>query len=118
MVVSFGEEVFLGKLGGIEQIQNCFIINDVKIKGNTPYLILILEVELPPSIESKAMIRYLMYKNKLINMKKERFSITTSNIIKTHSKLKARKARDVAPWLNNWGIVEEVSLQDINIIKT
>jgi hypothetical protein len=34
------------------------------MKGNTPYLILLLETSLPP-IESMAMTRYLMYKNNL-----------------------------------------------------
>jgi hypothetical protein len=48
----------------IEKIQKNFITYNLKIKGNTPYLILLVETILSP-IESMAMTRYLMYKNKL-----------------------------------------------------
>jgi hypothetical protein len=44
-----------------------FITYNLKIKGNTPYPILLIETSLSP-IESMAMTRYLMYKNKLNNM--------------------------------------------------
>jgi hypothetical protein len=47
-----------------EQIQNNFIIYNLKIKGNTPYPNILLETSLSP-IESMAMTRYLMYKKNL-----------------------------------------------------
>jgi hypothetical protein len=53
----------------IEQIQKCFITQNIRIKRNMPYPILLLEVGLS-LVESKAMIRYLLYKYKLANMKK------------------------------------------------
>ena len=55
----------------IEKIQKNFIAYNFKIKGNTPYHILLLEKILCP-IESMAMNRYLMYMNKLNNMEDER----------------------------------------------
>ena len=48
----------------IEQIHKWFIIYNLKIKSNTPYHILLIEVGLSP-IESIAMTRYLMYKHKI-----------------------------------------------------
>jgi hypothetical protein len=48
----------------IEQIQKNFITYNLKIKGNTPYPILLLETSIFP-IEIMAMTRYLMYKNTL-----------------------------------------------------
>jgi hypothetical protein len=51
----------------IEKIQNNFITYNLKIKGNMPYPILLLETSLSP-IEIMAMTRYLMYNNKLSNM--------------------------------------------------
>ena len=48
----------------IEKIQKKFVTYNRKIKGNTPCPILLLEASLPP-IESMAMTRYLIYKNKL-----------------------------------------------------
>ena len=50
----------------IEQIQKQFITYNLKIKRNTPYPILLIEVGISP-IESMAMTRYLMYKQKVIN---------------------------------------------------
>jgi hypothetical protein len=55
----------------IEHIQKNFITYNLKIKGNTPYPILLIEVIISP-IESRAMIRYLMYKNKINNMDETR----------------------------------------------
>jgi hypothetical protein len=55
----------------IEQIKNDFITYNLKIKGNTPYPILLLETNLSPT-ESTTMTRYLMYKNKLNNMEDKR----------------------------------------------
>jgi hypothetical protein len=55
----------------IEQIQKNFITYNLKIKGNTPYLTLLLETSLSP-IESMVMTKYLMYKNKLNNIEDKR----------------------------------------------
>jgi hypothetical protein len=51
----------------IEHIQNNFITYNLKIKGNTPYPNLLIEVSIS-HIESIAMIRYLMYQKKINNM--------------------------------------------------
>ena len=51
----------------IEQIQNKCITYNLKVKGNTLYLILLIEVNLS-SVESMVMTRYLMYKNTINNM--------------------------------------------------
>ena len=48
-------------------IQKKFITYNLKIKGNTPYPILLIGSGLSP-IESTTMFRYLMYKKKLENM--------------------------------------------------
>ena len=55
----------------IKQIQKRFITYNLKIKSNTPYPILFIEVGLSP-IERNAMTRYLMYKHKINNMTNER----------------------------------------------
>ena len=54
----------------IEQISKQFITFNLKVKRNTPSIILI-EVSLS-LIHSIAMTRYLMYKHKINNMRKER----------------------------------------------
>jgi hypothetical protein len=69
MVVKFGVATSLENC----EIQKCFITYNLKIKGNTPYHILLIEVSLSP-IESMAMTRYLMYKNKINNMEDKRTS--------------------------------------------
>ena len=51
----------------IKQIQKQFITHNLKIKGIIPYHILLIETNLL-SIETMAMIRYLIYKNKINNM--------------------------------------------------
>ena len=51
----------------IEQIQKRFITYNLKIKSNTPYPILLIEMGLSP-IERIAMTRYLIYKHKINNM--------------------------------------------------
>jgi hypothetical protein len=53
----------------IEKIQKNFITCHLKIKGNTPYHILLIKSMLS-LVQSIAMIRYLMYKNKINNMEK------------------------------------------------
>ena len=55
----------------IEQISNQFITFKLKVKRNTPSPIILIEVGLS-LIHSIAMTRYLMYKHKINNMRKER----------------------------------------------
>ena len=62
--------------------------SDLKIKCNRYDSILLLKVGLS-FIKNKVMIKYLMYKQKLINMKNERLPITTSKINKIYSRLKS-----------------------------
>ena len=47
--------------------QKQFLTYNLKIKGNTPYPILLIEFGLSP-IESTTMFRYLMYNKKLEKM--------------------------------------------------
>jgi len=63
-------------------MQKKFIIYNLKIKGNTPYPILLNKASLSP-IESAAMFRYLMYKKKLHNMESKRLPKIASNFSKT-----------------------------------
>jgi hypothetical protein len=51
-------------------IGNCFIICNIKIKGNTLYHFLIEMIIF--LIERMAMTRYIMYQNKINNMEDER----------------------------------------------
>jgi hypothetical protein len=53
----------------------------------TPYPILLIEASLSP-IESMAMTRYLMYKNKLNNMEDKRLPKIASNSSQNHLRLK------------------------------
>jgi hypothetical protein len=69
------------------QIQNNFITYNLKIKGNAPYPILLMEVSLSP-IESTTMIKYLMYKNKLNKMEDKRLPKIASNSNQNHFRLK------------------------------
>ena len=71
----------------IEKIQNNFITYNLKIKGNMPYPILLLETSLSP-IESMAMTRYLMYKNKLNNMEDKRLPKIASKLSRNNHSLK------------------------------
>jgi hypothetical protein len=94
----------------IEQIQKNFITYNLKIKGNTPYPILLIEVSLSP-IESMTMTRYLMYKNKLNNMEDKRLPKIASNSSQNHLRLKQGWHKDAQSWLNHWGIKEEIILE-------
>lgn len=100
----------------IKQIKKHFIINNLIIKGNTPYPILILEVGLPP-VESKGLIRYPLYKYKLPNMKRERLPITTSNN-ESHSRIKRGQTRDASFLAPLLGVVNEDALLNINTIDS
>ena len=83
LVVLYGCEVrgcsiFRESWRNIETIQKQFITYNLKIKGNTPYPILLIEASLSP-IQSRAMFKYLMYKNKLYNMESKRLPKIASN---------------------------------------
>jgi hypothetical protein len=62
----------------IENIQNNFITCNLKIKGNTLYHILLIEMTISP-IESTNMISYIMYKNNIKNMDDKRLLKITSD---------------------------------------
>ena len=67
----------------IKQIQKCFITYNLKIKSNTPYPILLIEVGLSP-IKSLAMIRLLLYKQKINNMGDHGLPKIALNSIQNH----------------------------------
>ena len=59
-------------------IRKQFITYNLKIKGNTPYPILMMKVGLSP-IEGRAMFKYLMYKKNIFNMESKRLPKISSN---------------------------------------
>ena len=71
----------------IEQIQKRFITYNLKIKSNTPYPILLIEVALSP-IESLAMTRLVLYKHKINNMGDHRLPKLDFNSNQNHLRLK------------------------------
>ena len=94
MVLIFGAIIFPRKLGEkIEQIHHFFIICNLKIKCSTPYPTILLYFRLPPN-KSKTMIKYLMYKYKLTNMKNEGLPNIASNIGKSRLRLERGLARN------------------------
>jgi hypothetical protein len=112
----WGYSISRESLRNIEQIQKNFITYNLKIKGNTPYPILLVETSLSP-IESMSMTRYLIYKNKLNNMEDNRLPKTTSKSSHNHHRLKRGWHKDSRSWLNYWGIMEETILQNKDTIK-
>jgi hypothetical protein len=94
LVILYGWEVWGCKIPrelwrNIEKIQMCFIIHNLKIKGNTHYPILLIEVSIYP-IESMDLTRYLVYKNKINNMHDKRLHKIASNSNQNHLLLKRR----------------------------
>ena len=100
----------------IEQIQNNFITYNIKIKGNTPYPVLLVETSLSP-LESMAMTRYLMYKNKLNNMEDKRPPKIASKSSHNHHQLKRGWHKDARSWINYWGIMEDTILKNNILLK-
>ena len=84
----------------IEQIQKRFITYNLKIKSNTPYPMLLIEVGFHP-IESMAMIMYLMYKHKINNMGNERLPKIALNSSQNQLRLKRCQCKDTMAWLNH-----------------
>jgi len=100
----------------IEQIHKCFIMYNLKIKSNTQYPILLIEVGLFP-IESLAMTRLFLYKHKLNNIGDHRLPKLALNSSQSHLRLKWGWYKDTRAWLNLWKIDKNVALQNINNIK-
>ena len=99
----------------INQIQKHFITYNLKIKSNTPYPNLLIEVGLSP-IEILAMTRILLYKHKINNMGNHRLPKLAFNSIQNHLRLKQGWYKDTRAWLSHWEINENVALQNINKI--
>ena len=117
MVVRFGVETYLeNPRGSLGQIQKRFITYNLKIKSNTPYPILLIEVGLSP-IESLAMNRLVLYKHKINNMGDHIIPKLDFNSIQNHLRLKRGWYKDTRAWLNHSEIDENVALQNINNIK-
>jgi hypothetical protein len=89
---------------------------NLKIKGNKPYPMLLIETRLSP-IESMTMTRYIVYKKKINNMENKRLSKIASISSKKHLWLKRSWHKDVKSWLNHWGIKEAVTMQNNDNIK-
>lgn len=102
MVVRSRDVIFIGKLG--RKSSKTRIINNLKIEGNTPYLILLFKDW--SLTYGKSMIRYLLYMYILANKKKERLAITTSNS-ESHSKLMRGWTRDASFQALLLGVVKE-----------
>ena len=100
----------------IEQIHKWFITYNLKIKSNTPYPILFIEVGLYP-IESMAMTRYLMYKHKINNMGNDKLPKISLNLSQNQLRLKQCWCNNTMAWLNHWGINEKDILQNIDNVK-
>ena len=81
-----------------------------------PYPIFLLEKILSP-IESMAMTRYLIYKNKLNNMEDKRLPKISSKLSHNHHRLKRGWNKDAQSWLNYWEIMEDTILQNKDTIK-
>ena len=81
-----------------------------------PYPIILIETILSP-IESMAMTRYLMYKNKLNNMEDKRLPKIALKSSHNHHQLKRGWHKDTPSWLNYWGIMEETILLNKDTIK-
>ena len=93
----------------IEQIHKRFITYNLKIKSNTPYPILLIEVGLSP-IESLAMTRLLLCKHKINNMGDHILPKIAFNSIQNHLRLKRGWYNDTRAWLNHWEIDENIAL--------
>ena len=88
----------------------------LKIKSNTPYLILLIEGGLSP-IESLAVTSLLLYKQKINSMGDHRLPKLALNSSQNHLRLKWGWYKNTRAWLNHWEIDETIALQNINNIK-
>ena len=88
------------------QIQKRFITYNLKIKSNTPYHILLIEVGLSP-IKSLDVSRLLLYKHKIYNMGDHRLPKLALNFIQNHLSLKRGLYKDTRSSLNHLEIDEK-----------
>ena len=79
-------------------------MDNLKIKRNTPYPILLIEVGLSP-IESLAMARLVLYKHKINNMGDHRLPKLALNSLQNHLRLKRGWYKYTTAWLNHWEII-------------
>ncbi len=82
-----------------------------------PYPILLIEMGLSP-IDSLAMTRLLLYKNKINNMGDYRIPKLALNSSQNHLRLKRGWYKDTRAWLNLWEIDKNVALKNVNNIKS
>ena len=68
-------------------------------------------------LESLAMTRLMLYKNKINNTGDHRLPKIALNSSQNHLRLKRGWYKDTRPWLNHWEIDENVALQNIDNIK-
>ena len=121
LVILYGCEVWGCKISreywrNIEQIHKRFIPYNLKIKRNTHYLIILIEVGLFP-IKSMVMTRYLMYKNKINNMGNESLPKISFNSSENQLCLKWCWCKYTMAWLNHWSINENDILHNIDNIN-
>ena len=100
----------------IREIQKRLITYNLKIKSNTPYHILLIEVGLS-SIESMTMTRYLMDTHKINNIRNERLPKIALNSSENQLCLKPCWCKDTMAWLNHKGINENAILHNIDNVK-
>lgn len=101
----------------IEQIQKRFICSyNLKIKSNTPYTNLLIEVGISP-IESLPMIMLLRYKHKLNNIGDYRLPKIALSSSQNHLWLKWGWYKDMRAWLKYWEINVNDAFQNIKNIK-
>ena len=91
-------------------------MHNLKIKSNTPYPILLLEVVLFP-IENLAMTRLLFYKHKINNMGDHIIPKLAFNSSQNHLRLKKGWYKDTRVWLNHWEIDKNIAMKNINNIN-
>ena len=89
---------------------------NLKIKNNTPYPIILIEVGLPP-IEKITMTRYLLYKCKKNDTRDQRLPKIALKFNQDHLRLKKAWHKDNVARLNHWGINKNETAQNINNMK-
>ena len=100
----------------IEKIQKRFIIYNLKIKSNTPYPIILIEVGLS-TIEFLAMARLPLYKHEINNMRDHRIPKLALHSSQNHLRFKRGWHKDTRAWLNHWEIDENVACKILITLK-
>ena len=88
--ILYGSEIWGGSIyketwKKIKQIHMHFIINNIKIKISTPYTNLLSRIS---CMESKTMIRYLVYTHEITNMNNKRLPNNASKALKITKNIK------------------------------